>query len=322
MIRHIITTQLTQEQGQAYFASPQRKPGSYLTYHGGAEKPETARLQVEFNRKADADRLKKLLCSLKAKPRHKVLQTKQILAILEEIVAQAAAEFPEINPTVLLTQSCEEIHHWIKAGNMAPKKKSPLGQVNKPVPHKTINLTDKLIERLKKRRILKETPTGHLKLHPRNKKLRKIWEENKNLRQQNIILAAARKREKEIAEILEKCGPQNPDMFYRFYHHSLKAYWIQDKTKSMMKILTEVGQEANITEWNQDFLAILKRGQGKTFKFSHNRKWRQHARPLLEAFFHTREMLACLHLATKEVTQGTNSLPSGWAAVLYLYGIR
>jgi hypothetical protein len=313
MTRHIITARLTREQGEAYFAHQRKKGlrGGYLTYPGGSG----AQLRREFNSKVAAEGLRKLLRSLGAKSQHKVLGKKTVRTILEEIVARGAAEFPVINPTVLLVESSQRIHDWIEAGNHKPGE-------NKPASKKTIASADKLINGLQKRGILKEVPGEGLRLQPRNKKLRKIWEENKNLRQQNIILGSARNRAQEIQAVLKQCGAQYPDMFYRFYHHSCKVYWIQEKTKKMATLLGEIGLEAGITDLNRDFLDILKRGRGKTFKFSDNEAWSRKTRPLLEAFFHTREMLACLEIAAREVPQGTNCLPSGWAAVLYLYNLR
>ena len=73
---------------------------------------------------------------------------------------------------------------------------------------------------------------------------------------------------------------------------------------------------------NRRFLAIIDEGTGRTFATDMNAKWDATTRPLLEAFFHARFMLEMAIKYGLELNAPPESLPSGWAAVLYLYGLR
>jgi len=53
-----------------------------------------------------------------------------------------------------------------------------------------------------------------------------------------------------------------------------------------------------------------------------NQRWGAATRPILEAFFHARYFLEMVCRYGRELNEPTDSLPSGWAAVLYLYGLR
>jgi len=114
------------------------------------------------------------------------------------------------------------------------------------------------------------------------------------------------------------------DCFYRFYHGSLKVYWIQKYTEKMVNMFQQISEEAGLKEYglNKQFLEIIKEGTGKSFDLSHNRNWGYHTRPILEAFFHAREMLRHMISYGKSLDHAPNMLPSGWAAILYLFNIR
>jgi hypothetical protein len=47
-----------------------------------------------------------------------------------------------------------------------------------------------------------------------------------------------------------------------------------------------------------------------------------HARPIVEAFFHAKFMLTMAVKYGKKLKEAPNMLPSGWAALLYLYKMR
>ena len=69
-------------------------------------------------------------------------------------------------------------------------------------------------------------------------------------------------------------------------------------------------------------MEIVKEGTGKTFKLEANENWTRETRPIVEAFFHARELLRYMHRYGQSLEHAPNGLPSGWAAVLYLYNIR
>jgi hypothetical protein len=61
---------------------------------------------------------------------------------------------------------------------------------------------------------------------------------------------------------------------------------------------------------------------GKRFDWEHNNEWAQHTRPFLEAFFHAKFFLEMAVKYGKELKEAPETLPSGWAALLYFYNIR
>jgi hypothetical protein len=67
---------------------------------------------------------------------------------------------------------------------------------------------------------------------------------------------------------------------------------------------------------------IVEEGTGKTFKPEDNQNWLAVTRPILEAFFHSRFFLEMAVKYAKELKDPPRALPSGWAALLYLYNLR
>lgn len=53
-----------------------------------------------------------------------------------------------------------------------------------------------------------------------------------------------------------------------------------------------------------------------------NANWDPETRPILEAFWHCAYFLEQLARYGRELSEPSGSLPSGWAAVLELYGVR
>lgn len=109
------------------------------------------------------------------------------------------------------------------------------------------------------------------------------------------------------------------DPIYRFYHHSFKVYGLQDQTLKIVKALQALAPQLAL---NEQFMRIVAGGTGKIFKPEDNRNWETVTRPILEAFFHARFFLEMAVKYGKELKAPPQSLPSGWAAVLYLYNLR
>ena len=109
------------------------------------------------------------------------------------------------------------------------------------------------------------------------------------------------------------------DYVYRFYHQSFKVFGVQSLTLQIVAALRDLLPDAAL---NRSFLAIIEEGTGKKFSMEMNAKWNPTTRPLLEAFFHARFMLEMVVKYGRELDAPPESLPSGWAAVLYLYGLR
>lgn len=125
----------------------------------------------------------------------------------------------------------------------------------------------------------------------------------------------------ELETLLAQCtnhwGYEDP--IYRFYHHSFKVYGLQDQTIKMVQALQALAPQ---TRLNEQLLRIVKAGTGKVFKNSDNRRWDSVTRPILEAFFHARFFLEMAVKYGHELPAPPNTLPSGWAALLYLYNLR
>ena len=109
------------------------------------------------------------------------------------------------------------------------------------------------------------------------------------------------------------------DAVYRFYHQSFKVYWAQRHTEQIVEALRSLLPER---ELNADFVTIVKEGTGKEFELGHNQQWLRHTRPILEALFHARYFLQMTCKYGNELKEVPQMMPSGWAAVLYLYNLR
>lgn len=117
------------------------------------------------------------------------------------------------------------------------------------------------------------------------------------------------------------------DLVYRFYHQSFKVYRLQEYTERIVTALTALlpeplhvvrpGQALN--GW---FTQIVAEGTSKEWVREHNQRWLEITRPILEAFFHAKYFLEMAVKYAKELDEAPQSLPSGWAAFLYLYDMR
>ena len=122
-------------------------------------------------------------------------------------------------------------------------------------------------------------------------------------------------------ELLAKCGGHwgCEDSVYRFYHQSLKVYNLQDLTLEIVERLQALAPGRPLNDW---FMQIVKEGMGKTFKKEDNENWLAVTRPIVEAFFHARYFLEMAVKYGKELESPPRMMPSGWAALLYLYNLR
>ncbi len=109
------------------------------------------------------------------------------------------------------------------------------------------------------------------------------------------------------------------DGFYRFYHQSFKVYPVQQATAEIRDALQRLLPGRPMNQW---FCKIVADGTGGQFEISHNKDWLQHTRPILEAFFHAHFFLKMAVKYGRELQSAPDSLPSGWAAVLYLFDLR
>lgn len=137
-----------------------------------------------------------------------------------------------------------------------------------------------------------------------------------------VALLANIKSEQASLEALlaDVSGDNYEDWVYRFYHQSFKVFWMQSDTQRMvdkLKALAPGGRPMNA--W---FVTIVADGTGKTFALDDNQRWLEVTRPIVEAFFHARYFLEMAVRYGPHLDRPPSLLPSGWAALLYLYDLR
>ena len=108
------------------------------------------------------------------------------------------------------------------------------------------------------------------------------------------------------------------DPIYRFYHQSFKVFALQSQTG---KIVQQLSGLVPARPLNAQFMAIVADGTGKTFTLEDNARWLEVTRPILEAFFHARFFLE-MAVRYTHLDAPPRPLPSGYAALLYLFGLR
>jgi len=106
---------------------------------------------------------------------------------------------------------------------------------------------------------------------------------------------------------------------YRYYHHSFKAYYIQDSTKEIYDILASLAPEG--CSINKMAKEIVEKGINKSFKMDHNKNWNKHLLPMIQAFYHMKFFLE-MTIKYSNLEDAPEVLPMGWAALLHFYNIR
>ena len=109
------------------------------------------------------------------------------------------------------------------------------------------------------------------------------------------------------------------DGVYRFYHQSFKVYHLQGLTTEIVKALKALAPGRPLNGW---LVAIVAEGTGRTFEMEHNREWLPATRPIVEAFFHAQYFLEMACKYDRELAAPPAVMPSGWAALLCLHGLR
>jgi hypothetical protein len=109
------------------------------------------------------------------------------------------------------------------------------------------------------------------------------------------------------------------DAVYRFYHHSFKVYSIQSLTTETVTALQQLMPDRPLCA---AFRSVVAEGTGRAFSPDDNLRWSEATRPMLEAFFHAHYFLEMVLKYGRSLESPPRTLPSGWAAVLTLYGLR
>ncbi len=134
------------------------------------------------------------------------------------------------------------------------------------------------------------------------------------------LLANLRLRRAELEALLSRCSDHwgYEDPVYRFYHQSFKVYDLQRATG---RIVDELGRLAPGRPLDPRFLEIVAAGTGQRFSLDHNARWSEVTRPIVEAFLHARYFLE-MAVRHAHLEAPPDPLPSGYAALLVLYGLR
>lgn len=117
------------------------------------------------------------------------------------------------------------------------------------------------------------------------------------------------------------------DAVYRFYHQSYKIFErFQGPTEEGFQLIKEIGGDGTtVSEWYLEIyqdgtryhsVVEVTRATGEDM----NEHWLKYARPILEAFWHTKYFIEMMVRYGKKLEFAPTVMSSGWAAILALYG--
>lgn len=130
---------------------------------------------------------------------------------------------------------------------------------------------------------------------------------------QRVLIKNLKKRRRKLIKLLESINShwEIEDVVYRLYHSSYKTIWAWDVTQKVMKELEGL-YRYGYRNRNSVIKEIMEEGLDKK---ADPRRW-------IEAMLHARYLLEMAIKYSKEVKKPLQCLPSGYAAILYLYGLR
>ena len=135
------------------------------------------------------------------------------------------------------------------------------------------------------------------------------------------LLAAVKSALPELQKLLERATShwEYEDPVYRLYHMSFKVFHLQRLTREIVAALRGLLPGVPL---NEMFLTLLRDGMEREFTAESNKRWLAETRPVVEAFFHARFFLEMAIRYGAKVEGPPEALPSGYAALLYLYNLR
>ena len=138
---------------------------------------------------------------------------------------------------------------------------------------------------------------------------------------EKILLENMRRQEPALRKLLDEINGHwiYEDSVYRFYHQSFKVFGLQTDTKRIIDALTGVAPEGQ--PFCEKFDEVTRGGLEREFKLEDNQHWIESTGPILAAFFHARYFLE-MAIKYALMPKPPQPMPSGWAALLCLYGIR
>lgn len=111
------------------------------------------------------------------------------------------------------------------------------------------------------------------------------------------------------------------DLLYRFYHQSYKVYAcfpIQDAVNLLNSLSPYISTDLPAEPMLRQILSEIP----SKFEMSHNNDWGKYTRPIVEASLHLKYFIEMAVKYGKELEAPPEALPSGWASLLYYYGLR
>ena len=141
-------------------------------------------------------------------------------------------------------------------------------------------------------------------------------------RLERTLLAKMREKASELRDLLARVNDHwgYEDGLYRFYHQSFKVFGLQQLTARIVAELTSIAPEGR--GFCELFRVILEPGLDREFSPDDNAHWVESTAPIVEAFLHARYFLEMAVKYAAELEEPPQLMPSGWAALLSLYGLR
>lgn len=155
-----------------------------------------------------------------------------------------------------------------------------------------------------------------------SEKLEQILQRRKDAHaRSNKLLENIKSNQSRISALLTRINELEADLVYRFYHQSFKVFVGTSMVEQARDLFLQLAPES--TTLNDWFISIADRAISKEFDDDKtNQIWCEETQPILEAFWHSKYFLQQMVIAADELETAPESLPSGWAAVLYLYNLR
>ena len=137
-----------------------------------------------------------------------------------------------------------------------------------------------------------------------------------------LLLANMKGQATALRELLEKMNGHwgYEDGVYRFYHGSFKVFNLQDYTKQIVAALAGIAPDGRA--FGDCFAQIVAAGTGREFKMEDNQHWIERTAPIVQAFLHAKYFLEMAVKYADKFDAPPETMPSGWAAMLCLYGLR
>ncbi len=139
--------------------------------------------------------------------------------------------------------------------------------------------------------------------------------------QSELLLNKIKANLAEIERLYKNFIPFEEDYIYRFYHQSFKVFGAVEEIRAARILFEKIAPDGiKINYW---YSQITDEAIGKSFDWEKtNADWLNETRPILEAFWHSKYFLEQMISCANNLDESSQILPSGWAAVLYLYNLR